>query len=140
MIRAILEAARWRLRFLAGLAQSLRATFSERQTLRPSRTVAATGKRSARFWKQHGGDCGFMVGKSVSSCRYLGHTPAMGVLGPTSPILIHPPAWWFARLGRTDSCRYRKKAIAVSRLSCSYRQRNSQPKIQDAIYLQSQPV
>ena len=39
-----------------------------------------------------------------------------------------------------DSRRYRKKAIAVSRLSCSYRQGNSQPKIQDAIYLQSQPV
>src|SRR6201993_819447 len=54
-IRTILEAARWRLRFLVGLAQPLRATFSDCQMLRPSRTVAATGKRSARFWRPHDG-------------------------------------------------------------------------------------
>jgi len=44
-IRTILEAARWRLRFLVGLALSLRTTFPDCQILRPSRTVAATGKR-----------------------------------------------------------------------------------------------
>jgi hypothetical protein len=41
-IRTILEATRWRLRFLVGLALLLRATFSDCQMLRPSRTVAAT--------------------------------------------------------------------------------------------------
>src|SRR5260221_6536745 len=54
-IRAILEATRWRLRFLAALAQSLRATFSDCQMLRPGRTVAATGKRSTRLWMPHDG-------------------------------------------------------------------------------------
>src|SRR5260221_4739393 len=52
-IRTILEAARWRLRFLVGLAHSLRATFPDGQILRPCRTVAATGKRSTRFWSPH---------------------------------------------------------------------------------------
>jgi hypothetical protein len=44
-IQTILEAARWRLRFLVGLSLSLRATFPDCQILRPSRTVAATGKK-----------------------------------------------------------------------------------------------
>jgi hypothetical protein len=147
-----LEATRWRLRLVVGLAQWLRVTLKDCQILRPGRTVAATGKRSARFWRQHAGDCAFWLGslsgfvqpsrtarysglagqsplpekirtilqaarwrlrfygrgKSLSSCQYLGH--AMGVLGPTSPILIHPPAWWFTRLCRTDTRRYLKKS------------------------------
>jgi hypothetical protein len=139
-IRTILEAARWRPRFLVGLAQWLRVTLKDCQILRPGRTVAATGKDPHDFAGSTLATAVYGRGKSLSSCQYLGHIPAMSVLGPTSPILIHPPAWWFTILCRTDSRRYLKKAIAVSRLSCSYRQRNSQPKIQDAIYLQSQPV
>src|SRR5258708_7550792 len=41
-----LEATRWRLRFLVGLAQWLRVTLKDCQILRPGRTVAATGKDS----------------------------------------------------------------------------------------------
>jgi hypothetical protein len=43
-IRTILEATRWRLRLLVGLAQLLRVTFPDCRMLRPSRTVGATGK------------------------------------------------------------------------------------------------
>src|SRR5260221_12705139 len=50
-----LEATRWRLRFLVGLAQWLRVTLKDCQILRPGRTVAATGKRSTRFGRRHDG-------------------------------------------------------------------------------------
>src|SRR5260221_7648493 len=59
-----LEATRWRLRFLVGLAQWLRLTVKDCQILRPGRTVAATGKRFARYWRPHAGDCAFWLGLS----------------------------------------------------------------------------
>src|SRR5260221_3260307 len=48
-MRTILEATRWRLRLVVGLAQWLRVTVKDCQILRPGRTVAATGKDSHDF-------------------------------------------------------------------------------------------
>src|SRR5260221_2058605 len=83
-----LEATRWRLRFLVGLAQWLRVTLKDCQILRPGRTVAATGKDSHDF----GGHtmatapCGWAC--SVASCNRQG--------------LPNTQAW-------PDSRRYRKR-------------------------------
>src|SRR5258708_398351 len=44
-----LEATRWRLRFLVGLAQWLRVTVKDCQILRPGRTVGANGKDAHDF-------------------------------------------------------------------------------------------
>src|ERR1700758_2838715 len=84
-IRTILEATRWRLRLLVGLAQSLRTTFSDCQTLSPGRTVAATGKRSARFWRPHDGDCAFWSG-SLSRFARPSRTARCSGLAGQSPL------------------------------------------------------
>src|SRR5260221_6536746 len=80
-----LEATRWRLRFLVGLAQWLRLTVKDCQILRPGRTVAATGKRFARYWRQHAGDCAFWLG-SLSRFVQPSRTAKYSGLAGQSPL------------------------------------------------------
>src|SRR5260221_12719214 len=80
-----LEATRWRLRFLVGLAQWLRLTVKDCQILRPGRTVAATGKRFARYWRQHAGDCAFWLG-SLSRFAQPSRTAKYSGLAGQSPL------------------------------------------------------
>jgi hypothetical protein len=60
------EATRWRLRLLVRRVSSFVPVPRTHYALGPIGTVAATGKRSARFWRRHDGDCAFWLGR-VSS-------------------------------------------------------------------------
>jgi hypothetical protein len=71
MIRAILEATRWRLRLVVGLAQWLRVTVKDCQILRPSRTVAATGKDPHDIGGSTMATALFGWARSVASCNLL---------------------------------------------------------------------
>jgi len=159
------RATRWRLRLLVGLAQSLRATFPDCQILRPSRTVAATGNRSARFWRQHDGDCGLWSGQVSDFVPMLRTHHTMGVLGQ-SPLPETDPhdfggstmatavygrgksaascqcSGRITRWAYWDSRRYRKKIRTICR-EARWRLRFMvvvSQRAKDAIYFQSQPV
>src|SRR5260221_366342 len=91
-MRTILEATRWRLRLVVGLAQWLRVTVKDCQILRPGRTVAATGKESHHFAGHTMATALFGWARSVASCDLLG--------------LPNAQAW-------PDSRRYRKKIHTI---------------------------
>jgi hypothetical protein len=86
-IRTILEATRWRLGLLVGLAQLLRATSPDCQMLNTSRAVAATGKRSARFLEATRWRLRFLVGlaqllrATFSDCQMLSTSRAVAATG-----------------------------------------------------------
>src|SRR5260221_7080952 len=88
-----LEATRWRLRFLVGLAQWLRVTLKDCQILRPGRTVAATGKDSHGF----GGHtmatalCGWA--RSVASWIRQGPENTQAVPDSRRHLKIPPRVW-----------------------------------------------
>ncbi len=89
-----LETARWRLRLLVGASQRLRANTQDTSHDGRIGTVAATGKRAARFGGSAMATAPFGRSKSAASCQYSGH--------------ITRWAYW-------DSRRYRKKSRTIWR-------------------------
>jgi hypothetical protein len=82
------RATRWRLRFVVGVDQLLREIFSDRQTLRPGWTVAATGKICAELAGNAMATALFGRGRSVASRNLLR--------------LPDSPAWFDSRRCRFD--------------------------------------
>jgi hypothetical protein len=80
-IRTILEAARWRLRLVVGLAQWLRVTLKDCQILRPGRTVAATGKDPHDFAGSTLATAVLWSGQVTEFVPILGTHPSDGRIG-----------------------------------------------------------